>query len=201
MQSKKPILKFLLTAALVYGFFAIPSSWIDKGYGNFYRATGKYFFSHFAGKGFSLFSPMHESKITRIYVGNNELINSDGSMEINGSEFNTRNFGYLPTLLLISLIISSPVPVKRKLFAAIGGFIIIMGWILLRQWIQILEIIAQNPWLKLYTFSETLRNFISFLYHAIVVSVSPSLTFAVIVWLLVTFRKEDLSLIRSKGKS
>ena len=66
-----------------------------------------------------------------------------------------------------------------------------MIWIISRQWIHIMKIISENPWLDLYHLSERQGNIVQFLYNGIVTSLTPSFTFAVIIWFLVTFRKED----------
>jgi hypothetical protein len=199
MKSKRTILRFVLIAALIYGIFAIPFSWIDEGYGKFYRATGKLFFSHFAGSGFARFSSTEDPELTKINIGNYSQKQPNGGIRTKSAEFSTRDRGYLPTLLLLTLIFASPVPKKRKLVAILAGFIIIMVWIITKQWIHILRITSENPWLGLFDFSATRENILLFLYNGIVFSLTPSFTFAVIAWFLVTFRIEDISLISSKN--
>jgi hypothetical protein len=199
MKSKRTILKFIIIAALIFGVFAIRLSWTDHVYGKFYRATGELFFSHIAGNGFVRFSSTEDPDLTKINTGNIELKAPGGGYKTQAVKISTRNHGYLPTLLLFALIIASPVPIKRKLFAILAGFILIMAWIIVKQWIHILYIISENPWLDLYNLSSSKQKIVSYLYEGFVFSLTPSYSFVVIIWFLVTFRKEDLSLIRSNN--
>jgi hypothetical protein len=192
MQSKKKILSFLLKAILIYGIFSFPSSWIDNEYGIFYRKIGKVFFNRFSGTGFAIFSETKRPNFTKIAIGNRKLIGKDKKTEVETDELNTRLRGYLPTLLLISLIFASPVPTKSKFYAFAAGFIIIMAFIIFKQWIHCLEMAAEYQKLKITDISGTTRKLVSFLNKSIVISLSPSYTFAVFTWLLVTFRKNDL---------
>ncbi len=45
---------------------------------------------------------------------------------------NTGEVGYLPTALLLSLIVATPVSWKRRLIGLIGGFVLVNGFILMR---------------------------------------------------------------------
>jgi len=185
-------MKNLIISFLAYGIMSIPSKKVDNEYGKFYRSFSGFVFNKCSSSAIYRLKKTTKADYSMIMVGNRDLAGKGGDVQGIKDEFSTRTRGFLPMILLFSLILASPVKIKRKFFAILTGFIIVTFWVMVKQWIYNLYLMSENPILNLVHFSETGKKTIIFLYQDIVISLTPSFTFVVIAWLLVTFRMEDL---------
>ena len=179
----------------------MPFSFYDSAYGNFYRSISKILFHDIGESGFSIFNETKQLEITSIRLGNNAQVKPDGVVSIATSEFNTRFRGYIPTVLFLSLVLASPVSIKRKLSSSIGGFVIITSAIMIKQWIHLLYIYTQAKWLNLYEFSLSEEKLVISLYKNIANYNGPTIVFAIAVWLVFTFYKSDLKIFLKETNS
>lgn len=196
MLKTKPLLLFLIKAVIIYALLAAPFSFYDTAYGKFYRAAGKIFFNKIKSTGFVLFSEGRENYITHINLGNDALVRADKTTDTVMDDINIRFRGYLPTVLFIALVIAAPVPIKRKFMSLLTGLMLLTGLLMLKQWIHILYLCDRNPWLALYSFSNSEKKMIDFIYENYVITIPPTLFLTVAIWLIVTFRKDDLKLLK-----
>jgi hypothetical protein len=192
MSRYKTLLIFFLKAIVIYLLLTAPFPFYDNMYGKFYRSCGKVFFDRFHGTGIARFSPGNENRITRLDVGNVTQLDANNQLKTAWVNTETRGFGYLPSVLLVSLVLASPVSWRRKIIALIIGLTLVSLMVMFRLWFQILYLCEQYPWLNLYNFGETQKKIIEYAYQTIVIPINMVLYFVIIVWLLVTFRKEDL---------
>ena len=200
MPDRTKIIRFFIFAFLSYGIMSIPSKAVDNQYGKFYRSLSGFIFNKFSSSAVYVFQKTEKPDYSMIMIGNRDLVSKGGQVQGIQDEFSTRTRGYLPIIILISLIIASPVKIKRKFLAFLLGILLITIWVLIKQWVYNLYLISGSPMLKLGDFSETGRKVLGYLYQGIVISLTPSFTISVIVWLLVTFRMEDLVKPVRKGK-
>jgi hypothetical protein len=191
MLRSKTLLLFLLKALLIYGLLSAPISYYDEAYGQFYRKIAEIFFSKFRDNGFVKFKEWKEPVTTHVNLGSYALVRPDGTSKTVTNDINTRYLGYIPTILLFALVIASPVSWKRRLIAMAVGLVLVTFLIMFKQWISLLWLCDQYPWLQLTSFTDTGRKILNFTYRFISVSSSSVLYFVVAIWLLVTFRVED----------
>lgn len=177
----------------------IPFSFYDSVYGNFYRSISKFLFHDIGKSGFVIFDETKQLEFTSIRIGNNAQVRPNGAISIATSEFNTRFRGYIPIALFLSLVLASPVSIKRKVSSSIGGFIIITSAIMIKQWIHLLYICTQAKWLNLYEFSPSEEKLVISLYTNIANYNGPTIVFAIAVWLLFTFHKADLKILTKEN--
>jgi hypothetical protein len=116
---------FLVKAMVIYVLLAAPFSFYDSFYGEFFRACSRSFFDGFQGNGYLMLTKQEDKCITHVNVINRKQIRPDGSARSAGVDVNTRYLGYIPTILLISLVLASPVPWKRKFVALLIGLILV----------------------------------------------------------------------------
>jgi hypothetical protein len=185
---------FLLKASIIYGILSAPFPFYDQAYGDFYRKVADKCFGRFRGPGFAKFNEMKDPAMTHVNVGNYTMALPDGSFDTAAIDINTRYLGYLPTILLISLVLASPVPWKRRLIALAIGLSLVMLLILFKHWISLLWFCEQNVWLHLTDFTGTGKKVLSFANSFISASSFTIAYFVVGIWLLVTFRVDDLKL-------
>ncbi|HPS61899.1 MAG TPA: hypothetical protein PLK82_02500 [Bacteroidales bacterium] len=198
MLKSKTLLLFLLKASLIYGILALPWSVYDEGYGNFYRKYATSVFGQFRGTGFVLFDKTKEPAITHVNLGNKKLQLPNGSYDTKAIDINTRIHGYLPTVLLIALVLASPVPWRRKFIALGVGLVLTMALITFKQWIALLWLCDKTAWLDLTHYTGLSKKLLAFTNTFISASSFTIPYFVVGIWLLVTFRLDDLKSLREK---
>jgi hypothetical protein len=192
MLRSKTLLMFLLKALVFYTLLSLPISAYDEAYGNFYRKLSDQCFGHFRGSGFAKFNSMKDPAMTHVNVGNYALKLPDGSFDTAAIDINTRILGYIPTILFISLVLASPVPWKRRLVALGTGMILVMLLVIFKHWISLLWLCEENAWLKLTNFTGFSKTVLTFTNTFISSSSFTVPYFVVGIWLLVTFRLDDL---------
>lgn len=199
MLRTKPVLIFFIKAAIIYIILALPFSFYDEMYGKFYRKCASGMFSTFHGNGLARFVEGNEKAVTRVNVGNSEQIKSNGTLETTFGYLNIRFLAYLPTILLIALILASPVNWKRKLLALVIGLLLLTVFIMFLQWLHLMYLSIRATWLNLIDFSESKKNTLNQAYKYLVEMPGFSRFLVVLIWLLVTFRKEDLKILAPKS--
>lgn len=202
MKKSKSLLKFLLIFAVSYAVLLVAANFMDTYYANSYRWFGKVFFENYGEKGFLQFFPVEEKTTyrlsTKVVIFNKDQIQvarQTGQATVKGAEFFVSSWynGLLPDILLLSLIIASPVPWKRKLFAALVGLILFDLFILLKWKLAIAWEISQNPWLELPTKNPDL---VKTGYEIFVRNIETTIILPVLIWVVVTFRKKDFNRLR-----
>ncbi len=198
MLSSRTLLLFLLKAIVIYGLLSAPISFYDETYGKLYRNVAGIFFSKFRDSGFVKFKEGKQPATTHVNVGNYALVRPDGTSRTAYVDINTRFLGYLPTILLISLVLASPVPWKRRLIALAVGLVLVTLLVIFKQWIGLLWLCEESPWLQLTNFTVSGKKLLGSVNTIISVSASTVLYFVVVIWLLVTFNKDDFKTIKVK---
>jgi len=191
MFRTKTIVLFFVKTVVIYLVLSAPFSFYDETYGSLFRKSSEVIFKRFDQNGFLKLLPTDAPHASSLYVGNYTQIAQDGQAHCAIYKLNTRHFGYLPTILLIALILGSPVNWKRKLTSLIIGFFLISALILFKEWIYIQQICIEKPWLMLYNFSETRKTFIEHFFNSYVSPTAPSLLFTIILWILLIFKRKD----------
>ena len=199
MKKSKPLLKFLLLFAATYAVLLVAAHFMDRYYADSYRWFGKVFFENYGEKGFLQFFPVEEKTTyrlsTKVVIFNKEQIQvarQTGQATVKGAEFFVSSWynGLIPDILLLSLIIASPVPWKRKLFAGITGLILFDLFILLKWKLAIAWEISQNPWLEMPTSNPGL---VKTAYEIFVRNIETTIILPVLIWVVVAFRRRDFN--------
>lgn len=202
---KHPLKQFLLLFVVSYAFLMLLATFtgIKSGYDNGYRSLGNTYFQPFKEKGYVIFSegadPLNKGLNTQL-----ALINIDQNNQAIASGTNVRTIkvyvspfrsGLFPLILLLSLILASPVPWRRKVWLLPVGFIIISLFAYFRTWLTVLLNFDQNEWLEVVDLSPTMHSFYNWLEAVTVGNVVFSVVVPVVVWFIITFRKEDRSVL------
>ena len=195
MLSYKRILLFFIQVLFFYGLLAIPSSRIDKAYGLFYRKCCQMCFSSIGRGGDLRFSPGPEPQLMHVNIWNPALVSQDGTAKSATADVNTRYRGYMPSLLFLALTLASPVNWRRRLLALSGGILFVMALVMIKQWLGLLNVCFNNPWLNLYQPDGLALEIFNFLSAFLVKSSGTILYFTVVIWFVMTFRLRDLSLL------
>jgi hypothetical protein len=173
---------------LFYGLFVVPRPLVAHHYAALFREGAN-----------GLIGPSREGLVIRFRSMETDVRGRDVQLflqQVDTSRFwttpiSSRMQGYLPTAEVLALILATPIPWKRRLWALIGGVLIVHVFIAVR----VLSAIAYSlNTAQLGTFSD-LSPFwrdVVFKIDEILTTV-PTTTFVVpvFVWILVTFRRGD----------
>jgi hypothetical protein len=105
--------------------------------------------------------------------------------------YNSSYAGYLPTALLVSLIVSTPVTWKRRGWALVWGLLLIHLFILLRVWLLLLYEFRTGTAVGFYNFGGFARLVLRIMVEGISISPVTSCIVPVLIWMMVIFRRED----------
>ena len=104
-------------------------------------------------------------------------------------ELDTRGVGWVPTALLLALILATPVSWRRRCFALVGGLLAVHGYILFS--------VASTIWnnsteLSLLTLTPFWKSVVAGLDETLVNQMGASFIAPVFIWILITLRRQDL---------
>lgn len=204
MWKIKPILRFLLWFTMTYiGLLFLATAFKDQ-YAHYYQAIGKARFEQFGQKGIVQFFS-YEDKITsykldtKVVLFNRDQVvaaKQSGQATVKGADLFISSWysALLPTILLLTLILASPVSLKRKLLAIVLGLLIMYLFIVFKLRLSIANEYLKNPWLE---FPLSHPKWTKTAHDIFVTNIETTIIFPVFIWILVTFRKSDLETISS----
>jgi hypothetical protein len=194
MRPRNPLVGFLCWFALIFGLLILPwPGWNDL-YGQYFRELGRTAFSRDGEKRIVRFQH-HELQHgfstlnTQMTLNNRDLIDKAGKGLTATVDLDTRSIGWVPTALTAALILATPVPWRRRWWALFGGLILIHVFILftLQTWLW-----NESPELSLTTLTPFQKEITDNLEYTFLTQLGASFTVPVLIWLLVTFRREDI---------
>ena len=188
MWAHRPFAGFVIRLLMIYGVFCIPWPGVRQGYAALYRGAGNGLFGSFGSEGVVRFRPLQAGQgrfDSEIQVGKR------GSPYLRTTQYDSTSAGYLPMAETIALVLATPIPWRRRWEALLYGVLLANGFVALRVYILLLHwFSSEQPW-ALYKpgqfWNEVLANVHGF-------TVPPACTFLVpvLIWILVTFRREDI---------
>jgi len=185
-------MRFLLRFVVIFGLLIAPWPGLNEAYSRYFQSLGQMAFNP-AGeiRRMVVFSPA-SGKIpgldTRLTLENAELADASGQGRVECSEIDTRSIGWVPTALTVALVLATPIPWKRRLTALAGGLALIHLFIFfsLQAWVW-----NNSAGLSLLTLSSFEQRVLDELNYALMNQLGISFTVPVVIWTLVTFRRQD----------
>lgn len=113
--------------------------------------------------------------------------------------FGTRYLGYAPMCMILSLVLASPIPLRRRCWALFCGLAIINVWCVFCVFLMILDGFSGENVLALYHPSSGVRSALSYITETVTVSTVTRYAVPTFFWILVTFRDDDLQRLRPPG--
>lgn len=203
----QPILRFLLWFVLAYAGLLILFSFFENQLGDQYRAMGKSRFEKFGKKGIVQFFPNEDRSTgyklnTKVVLFNRDQViaaRQSGQATVKGGELYISSWYsfVLPITILLSLIIASPVPWKRKILAALVGLLLLYFFIVFKLRLSIANEYINNPELQ---YIPSNPKWTKVAHKIFVTNIETTIILPVFIWILVTFRKSDLSEFSSPPK-
>jgi len=199
----RSLVRFVWRFALIFVLLIIPWPGWNKTYDHYFRALGELAFSRDDNKRLVRFTappeqPGHPELTTQMTLGNRDLMGANGTGLGEVVDLDTRSIGWVPTALTASLILATPIRWRRKAWAMFWGLLLVHGFILfsLQMWIW-----NEEPELSLLTLSPLAKQIVDDTQYLLITQLGASFSVPVLIWLLVSFRREDFSAGKTRTAS
>ncbi len=187
MPKRRIIVGFFLRLFLLYGFLVIPWSVVKACYGSFYRVAATDIFGSLIPGGTVRYERMSEPRggyDTHIFYMNTRT----GAWQT--AVASSRDPAYFQTIFLISLVLATPVPWRRRGWALVAGLALVQGFIFLKVFVTLLYGFSR-PQVAVLDPAPLLRLWLSAANRILVADLVALLLVPVFIWMLVTFRATD----------
>jgi hypothetical protein len=188
MAIAKLVGKALVLFITTFVLLAIPWQPVRTAYAKAYQATGNAVFATFGESGRVEFKPVEKEgkKGDTAIKLHNRRTGAFGYIYTN-----SRFMGYVPTALLISLIVATPVPWRQRGRALILGFVAVNAFVLFRLALALLQNFTSASEIGMYRPGPFWSTVLGAAYALFVVTAAGAFVVPVLIWALVTFRRAD----------
>ncbi len=163
--------------SVIFILLILPWPGWNEIYGSYFRGLGAAAFSSGDGQRIVQFAPYHlehgfSSLDSSITLGNRALVDSSGKGKVKKSGLDSRSIGWVPTALTV-----------------LWGLVLVHAFILfsLQVWIW-----DDSPEVSLYTLSPLWQRILDEMKYALITQLGASFSVPIMIWILVTFRRENL---------
>lgn len=179
----KDVPLFVLRLMLWYALFLIPWTGLDQAYGAGFRFAGNAFMSSMGDVSLSYDTgPEHQDMDTLIELREGKT---------NGSKpTSSRLLGYLPTMLLVALVLATRSSWKLRIRRILIGGAIVSLIGMVRLAIDIYATLAPNPAFRSVSVSDGLKPTLSFVHEIAAFQPSTGFVAAAVVWVVLTLLTE-----------
>lgn len=185
----KQIVWFFVRFLIVYGLLMAPWPGLQVAYRKLLTTGGDFVFGSSGfpeGKRFHAVDDKGEAD-TKIFVRHRRV---SGLVSMN---INSRQVGYLPTVVLTSLILATPILLWRRVRAFFWGFLLVNGFVVCRLAIMLLYSANKDLTVSAQptVWAKTVAAGVLF------VGVGQPLSYIVpiLIWVLIALRRDDLAMI------
>jgi hypothetical protein len=184
----KRIVAFFVSAAVLYLLLMILWPVVQPAYAPCYRAVAGLVFSSFGAANSIRFAPAQDASRPE-----DSLIIARHKHTGAGGDFphSSRKTGYVPTAVLVSLVLATPLPWRRRWRALLWGLVLVNVFVGVRIGLIVLHYLGADPRLGFFDLSPTERKLAEWAVQAFVQVYGSSFGFPVFIWLAVTFRRGD----------
>jgi hypothetical protein len=99
---------------------------------------------------------------------------------------------------LVTLVLLTPVPWRRRWRALAWGLVLVGGFVLLRMWLIIFNAFCSPTALALFDPSPFWRRTLAFTTEMLTKSLTTSFVVPLAIWVLVCFRRGDLAALKGR---
>lgn len=197
MTARKRAIWFFVRLTVLYALFAFPWQPVEAGYSRVFAMCADGLTWGCWGQS-GIFG---SDALIRVYAGFDEDAERDinivagnkstgaGTDKIRTS---SRHLGYMPAVVLIALILATPIPWTRKLWAVLWGLLWVHLFVLLRFALLVVMIFhGDNPY-SLFHWPPPWDTVLDEGTNILTVVPATEYVVPLILWMAVTFRREDL---------
>lgn len=190
MFPRRLAVRFLLSVGVLYALLTAGWGVIGPAYGSYFRTMGGWVFGSFPGGGVVRFQsdPRAAQEKDSILV-----LSRRGANKGSAVHMSSRYVGYAPTTLVIALILGTPIPGVRRLYALFWGLLLVNAFVLVRVLIGILIIFGTRESVRLYTLTPFTETLLAYGNEVLCLSVTAMYVVPILIWIPVSFRRDALT--------
>jgi hypothetical protein len=193
----KPVLRFLCWFIPVYALLIAPWPGSRDLYSSYLRSVARLVLAENNSRRILRFEEVPLAKRnhtldTRITVANRQQLDASGSGRAVMLDLDSHGIGWVPTALLIALIVATPVTWTRRTWALLWGLLALHAVILVSIQVYIWNQSDTTSGLDLIVLTPFWKTIVSGLEETLVTQLGASFAIPVLIWILATFRVEDL---------
>lgn len=193
MPSVKLIVVFFVRLVVCYGLLMLPWPGLEETYADLFRTGAEAVFGNVGSPGAVTLVPGPPTDVTHdtdLYVRNHKT----GAEP--GLGISSRYGAYVPTIFFLALIVATPLTWKRKGWALFWGLLGVHFFIGLVLLLQILYMFTGPT--ALFTLSPLWRRLLAGTVQIINVAPLTWLIVPTFIWIMVTFRRDDVGAILAR---
>lgn len=191
MKPAKAIARFFLLLGLSYTLLILPWLGLRPTYARFFRAANQFVLGSFGRDGVVRLVPTKEAADAL----DSELVLRNRTTGITmGAEISS-NVGYSPAAFFTALLIATPLPFRRRAGAFVWGMLLIHAAVTLTLFLRITLAFGTNSHIATFSMGEFAQTTLAGLIRLVLFVPFFSLVTPIFIWILVTFRTEDLDLM------
>jgi len=184
---------FALRVFTLYVFLLLPWPGLSAAYNAWFRVLGRVAAvgGPWIARVESVPAAENSPLSTRFIVGNPGLTDPQGNTPANVLDLDAWGVGWVPTAFVIALIAAAKRPGGRRLVALAWGLLMMNLYLVL-----CLRLFLWNGTADLFDAGEFARSVSGALNYTLITQMGAGFVAAVVIWLLVTFRAEDMRISR-----
>jgi hypothetical protein len=202
----KPLVRFFCSFALLYTLLISPWPESREIYSRCFCSFARAVFRESSGNRILRFDtvPANQRNRTldaRITIANRTQLDANGSGHAVMLDLDSRGIGWVPTAMLVALVLATPVSWPRRLQALFWGLLAVHAFILVSIEVYILNQSDASNGLNLVEFSPFWKTVVNGLEETLVTQLGASFIFPLFIWILTTFRAEDIRLFSAAASA
>lgn len=192
MTPAKVIVRFFVLLGLSYTLLMLPWPGLRQTYARFFRAGNQLVLGSFGRDGVVRFVPMkkagsrHDTRMS--------FLNRRTGLRV-FTTFGSGAMGYAPAAFLTALLISTPLPLRRRAGAFLLGMLLLHAVVGLTFFLHITYVFGTDPHIATFSLSEFSERTLAELIRLVLFAPFFKLVVPTFIWMLVTFRSGDLAMI------
>ena len=185
---------FALRVFIIYIAFLLPWPGLSTAYNAWFRSLGRMaaLGGHWVVRVEAVPAEEKSPLSTRFLVGNIQNPDAQGNIMVKGLDLDSWGVGWVPTALVLSLILATKLPMRRRFTALLWGLLFINLYVAF-----CLRVFLWDGTADLMGVGNLSRSVVGALNYTLVTQMGAGLTVAVAIWLAVTFRARDANLLSS----
>ena len=197
MPRLKTALIFAGWFVLIYGLLITPWPGAKTIYAGYFRYVARLVLTTPGSQRLLAFQPLDNPNHqwppnfdTAIILANRDLLDQDGQEQRFMLTVDAWQMGWAPTACLMAFALATPISWRRRMWALFWGFLWVHGFILLTLGIFIWN---ESTRVALVTLTPFWKEIANRLEEQALNPVGPSFFAAALIWMLITFRRQDLA--------
>lgn len=195
MRGRKLIAGFFLRFAVIYALLMAAWPFAGAAYGAAFRLVSEIAFGELSRAASVRFEPIgsnskYASSMDTAVVLRNHRTKARGDLPMS-----SRYLGYVPTAMVIALVVATPLPWRRRLRALLWALVLTQAFIGLRVLLKLLAVFSGSDALATFSLGNAGDATLAFLEVLITTSLTASYIGPIIIWIAVTFRAGDREML------